>query len=485
MNELDINILKSILSNVNHGVDFAHTYNNLLFSPNTQLFARFVIEYIKTYRALPTRRVLVSSHKQNESSVDYINSFMDVIEKSEYNTQEYPYDLEQLKKRYASESLLSAQQEPADKIAENPYKVAKKFATVIQKIQAVSRGRAFTQKTVKDHIDDFSNEYVAKTENESRSESILTRFSGIDLVTDGMAGSEMLIVGGETNAGKSIFLNNLGCKAWQQNNTIDMVDDFSPGANVLYFSLEMPYEECFARFMACLANVPQRSILGAALDSEERKRVEQAKRFIEAYPWEFDIVDFPRGLTIHEMEMRYNDALLTYSPDVIVVDYLQLMSDPARTKEADWLKLGGIAGDLHEFARTMNVRMFTAVQLTDYKRHNSGKGSKETAPEDDFKKRVGLHRFGRSSLMGQHANVAIQIDTRTNEQNFADMQYHVIKNRKGPLLQHASLKKNFENGMLIDIPYVVGDVVADNKPDISDKIINANIKNGEQNEQRP
>jgi replicative DNA helicase len=264
----------------------------------------------------------------------------------------------------------------------------------------------------------------------------------------------------------SQLLSNMAKQIWLQGNTIESSASTSMvrGHNVLYFSLEMPYEDCFIRFLASLANVPQRGLVKATLSHEEELRVNKAKEFIKEYQnsgYFFDIVDVPRNLTIEEVELRYNDAMLRYRPDVVVIDYMGLMHSTTLAKEQDWLKLGGIAASIHEFGRAYDNAMITAAQLTDLKRNSSG-------TKNDDGKAVGMHRWGRSSLIMHHVNLGIQIETRPNEMSFPDMKIHVVKDRKGALRQ-GSLIKNFANASLIDIPYdqksIPGDISA-NIPDL-------------------
>ena len=246
----------------------------------------------------------------------------------------------------------------------------------------------------------------------------------------------------------SMLLNAFGKHIWLQDNTIDTPpDSFTRGYNVLYFSLEMPYQDCFIRFLASLANVPQRALAKSTLMQEEMRRVNKAYEFIKKYQengYYFDIVDVPRNLTIEELELRYHDALLRYHPDVVIVDYMGLMNSKLFAKEQDWLKMGAIAASLHEFARAYDCVVITAAQLTDLKR--SSQGSQEES------RRVGVHRWGRSSLIMHHVNTGIQIETRQNEINFPDLKIHVVKNRKGPLGEGA-LIKNFANASLVDVPF--------------------------------
>ena len=104
----------------------------------------------------------------------------------------------------------------------------------------------------------------------------------------------------------------------------------------------------------------------------------------------------------------------------------------------DWLRLGKIAGKLHEFARTYNIVLLSAVQLN---------RPKSKDPNDA----IGLHRIGRSSSIMHHATLGIQIHTRKDENSFSDLEYYVIKNRNGEEGSHL-IKKHFQTATLVDLP---------------------------------
>jgi replicative DNA helicase len=185
-----------------------------------------------------------------------------------------------------------------------------------------------------------------------------------------------------------------------------------------------------------LSGNPSKKIRNATLNVDEAEKLKKSLRFIKNYPYEFEIVDIPRGATMESMELIFEEAKANYDPKIVVIDYLGLMSYEGPEME-DWLKLGKIAEKVHEFARVHNLIVLSAIQL------NRAKGGKDT--ED----KIGLHRIGRSALIMQNANIGVQIETRPNEKSYPDMKYHLIKNRDGELGQ-GKLIKNLAAGTLID-----------------------------------
>lgn len=483
---LDLNILKGIITSEKYGFEFVFACNHYLFSPEYQQFARHIIDYMKAYRVLPTRRVIleraVSDGNNTISAGAFVNRIWDELDDFEYDIKEFPFDLEKIKNRFAGQSLDNIKQKllQTNNLGNNPENIEKIIKDVnlkLNEIKILKEGRSFVQETVQDYIDDFKPRFEARADpaNEflENDIAIKTGYSALDNVTDGLLPSEMLIIGGETGAGKSMLLSNLALQMWLQGNSIyTSPADFVPGFNCLYFSLEMPYEDCFRRFMARVADISERSLNRAKLESDEADRLDKTFEFIKHYPNQFQIVDVPRNVTIDEIELRYNDALLKFQPHVVVVDYMGLMYDPRHSKDPDWLKMSAVAGSLHEFARMYKVIMLTAVQLTDIKRNSQGRKL-----EQDMT--VGGHRIGRSSQILHHANFALQIEKRPSEETYGDFKYHIIKNRRGPLASGTLIKK-FANASLLDNPYdnpktnenptpapIVG-----NQPDISNKVKN-------------
>jgi len=439
-NELDLAVLKHILTNKKHGLDFANESDPKLFSSEMWNFANLVVGYIRTYKDLPTLRVVVEKLEKgnNHKLLEHVHAVWTQLDQFQVNEREFKHDLGKLKKRYAERQL----QEQRDKFMKMDWanvdvdKILNGLQSTVQNIKGLNQVRSYERKTLKEAVPIFRDEYNAKMENPKFDQGIRTGYSYFDFVTDGGRPGELILIGGESGGGKSMLLMNMALQMWMQENTLDTEEGkFAPGNDVLYFSLEMPFKPCLNRVLARLSGNPSKKIRNASLNPLEVDKVQKALRFIKRYPHQFEIVDIPRGATMENLEMIYEEAKTIYNPKIIVIDYLGLM-DYEGTDMEDWLKLGKIAEKVHEFARVHNCIVLSAVQL------NRKGGAKE---ED----KIGLHRIGRSALIMQNANIAIQIETRANEKSYPDMKYHVIKNRDGEL-GHGILIKNLACGTLLD-----------------------------------
>jgi len=434
---LDLNILKAICSNKNLAQDFLYECNVNFFETEYFSFASTVLKYISANKDVPTLRVLKERIK-NEKLVETIEKTWNKLETIQYNEKEFKHDLEKIKQRYASNKLEALKEEllnSTDALSSLP-----KIKSVVNEVNSLNRKKAFEKKSLKDSISTFTEKYNAKLEarknGKELNDSVKTGYSAFDEYTNGLQDGEFVLICGESNSGKSMLLMNMSIQMWLQNNTIDSVD-FTEGSNVLYFSLEMPLEPCFHRVLARLANVETKKLKNASLNKEEQLRVKKALDFIKRYPYQFEIVDAPRGVTVEVIESIYEETKSSFLPRVVSIDYLGLMDYENDKGMDDWLKLGKISEGVHEFGRVHKLIVLSAVQLNRVK------------PTKDTEEKIGMHRIGRSSLIVTNANIAVQIHTRQNESQYTDMEYFIIKNREGQLGK-GSLLKNLSCGTLLD-----------------------------------
>lgn len=439
MSTLDLTVLKSIISNKKHGLDFANDGDTKIFSPEVWNFSTVVVGYIRTNKELPTLRVITEklSKGNNDKLVENIKTIWLELDKITVNEYEYKHDLEKIKHRYAEKQLLGTRDILA-KLEPGSIDINKSVVELqktIQSIKSLSQTRSYERKTLKEAVPSFRDEYNAKQIDPNFDAGIKTGYSYLDYVTGGLRPGELLLIGGESGGGKSMLLMNVALQIWLQGNKPEVQANYIPGKNVLYFSLEMPFKPCLNRVLGRLSRNPTKLIRQAKLNPIEADDLKKVLRFINNYPNTFEIIDVPRGVTVETLELIYEEALTMYHPDVVVIDYLGLMGYEGAEME-DWLKLGKISERCHEFARVYNSTVLSAVQL------NRAKGAKE---ED----KIGLHRIGRSALIMTNANIAVQIETRPNEKDFPDMKYHVIKNRDGELGK-GILIKDLARGTLID-----------------------------------
>lgn len=446
MKENEFLVLKAVVSCKKIALDFSHSVDeNIFLSSEANILAKTFINYIKNYKNKPTLKVLIDKYSKENDLINLIKAFFKKVDEGEeYDESNYAYDLEKLIKTHNTSKLNSIKEFMNTSDISDVTSTIRNIEREIGAIKATSGEKAYERKTLKNYADQFRDNYIEKVNNPEVGVGILTKYSFFDYIKNGLRPADLIIIAGETGSGKSTFMNNMAVQLYMQDNKVDTpIDQYTKGYNVTYFSLEMPYDDCFRRTISRIADVPSYSIRDGKLGKAEAKGVSKACKFMKNYPYEFDIVDVPRGFSTEQLEIMFEEIKTEYTPDVIIIDYMGLMED-VESNSDDWLKLGKLAGKIHEFARAYAIPVITAVQLN---RIDPEKKKSES-------KSVGLHRIGRSSLIAHHATAIIQIETRIDEEIYEDFIYHIIKNRDGQLGSH-SVYKNFSKCSIIDKPYDV------------------------------
>lgn len=440
-NELDLVILKHIISNKKRALEFVNECDTKIFSPEVWNFANILTSYIRVIKELPTLRVLEErySKDKNVKIVENIKKIWDLLDKVVVDDREYRHDLDKIKKRFAEKQILSFQ-ELLSKNEPGSVDVTKTLADMqktIQSIRSVDESKNHERKTLRAAIPAFQEKFNAKRTNPNLDVGIRTGYSFFDFATNGVKPADFILIAGESGFGKSLLLMNFAVQIWMQKNTIDNLLSFEGGKNVVFFSLEMPYEDCFGRLLSRLSGVPSRKIDNPylyPLEPDEFKKMKAALKFIKEYPYEFEIVDIADA-TANDLDLILND--ITYIIDAVFVDYLGIMKPNEKSDEADWLKQGVVAYETRAIARKRSLPIFSAVQLN---RKSQAKDSSES---------IGLNRLARSATIATHATQVLQIESRSGEEKFPDMMVHLIKNRKGPK-NKGRLIKNLSCATLID-----------------------------------
>lgn len=302
----------------------------------------------------------------------------------------------------------------------------------LQSIKSSVDLETFENKSVKDYLPTFVEKYRSKKENPDFEKGIMTGFSYLDAATNGLLPSDFILVSGSSGSGKSVVLNALSTSIWMGENKITDTE-FKKGASCIYFSLEMPYEQCHARFIAGLAGVPSRSIENATLTKSEFARLKQALDFIKRYPYEFRIVDLADA-TVSDIGNVLDQCNQNY--DLITCDYLNIIKSSGN-EDSDWLSQGMISYDLRKLVRGKRKSIMLTGNQLNRANNNSDK--------------IGLHRLSRSGTVATNCTLILQIEDRENETKYADMSLHIIKNRRGSK-GNFSVLKNLANCQLTDIP---------------------------------
>jgi replicative DNA helicase len=266
---------------------------------------------------------------------------------------------------------------------------------------------------------------------------VATAFTELDRMTSGLQKGELIIIAARPSMGKTALAINIA-----QNAAI------KSGAKVAVFSLEMSKESLLRRMLATQAWVDQRKLQTGFLGREDHDKLEKALgQLVDSQLF----IDDTAGISLAEMRakarrLKQNAGGL----DLIVVDYLQLMSATVpssgrKNYENRTQEVSAISRGLKALAKELDVPVMALSQLS---------RASERRGED---KRPLLSDLRESGSIEQDADVVAFIhreayykrDEEMSETDKARSEIIVAKQRNGPTgtvyLSFLSRFTRFEN----------------------------------------
>lgn len=234
-----------------------------------------------------------------------------------------------------------------------------KSATVIEKNEPFENVLGFIQSALEMNFDyDTGIDYKDSTED--RYEYYVQCLSGIlmgipsldNALDGGLRKKTLNIIAGPSHSGKSAMLVASAASAAIKGN------------NVLFLTLEMPEMEIGKRVDSNLMNFP-------ANDMKTLTKEQYVEKFkaIEPYVGNLKIKEYPAGyMDTLKLQALMNDLETEsdFKPDLVVIDYLTLMSSSRITLAnagGNYQYYKYIAEELHGFSKINDVPVLSAAQL--------------------------------------------------------------------------------------------------------------------------
>lgn len=176
-----------------------------------------------------------------------------------------------------------------------------------------------------------------------------TGFRQLNWMTQGFHRGHLVIIAGRPGHGKTSLATNI------LTNGI-----LKYGWRVGLFTIEMSAVEIMKRALYSEANVDSHRGGNGYLTPEDWNRLNRAASLIAETKLS---VDDSRGLTIHDIRGRAQSLAVKGGLDLIVIDYLQLMSGSAHLKNNRVAEISEISRGLKTLAGDLNVPILALSQL--------------------------------------------------------------------------------------------------------------------------
>ena len=180
---------------------------------------------------------------------------------------------------------------------------------------------------------------------------IPTGFTDLDYKTSGLQNSDFILIAARPSMGKTAFVLNIA-----------QYMAFKKDKAVAIFSLEMSREQLMNRLLSMESKVDSQHLrTGNLKDDEWSKLIESAGMIGESRL----MIDDTPGISIGEMRSKCRKYKLEHGLDIIIIDYLQLMSGSGKSSsESRQQEISDISRSLKALARELNVPVVALSQLS-------------------------------------------------------------------------------------------------------------------------
>ncbi|MGN0377758.1 MAG: replicative DNA helicase [Suilimivivens sp.] len=188
------------------------------------------------------------------------------------------------------------------------------------------------------------------SKNNGNVTGIATGFIDLDYRTAGMQPSDLILVAARPSMGKTAFVLNIAQHvAFKLNQTVAI------------FSLEMSKEQLVNRLFSLESRVDSQHLrTGNLTDAEWEKLIESAGVIGKSNL----IIDDTPGISISELRSKCRKYKLEHNLQMIIIDYLQLMSGSGRGSDSRQQEISDISRSLKALARELNVPVIALSQLS-------------------------------------------------------------------------------------------------------------------------
>ena len=361
-----------------------------------------IIKYFDDYETMPTLDVLKVKINTIEREV-LKTAVVDTLKFAwtHLESEDLPYVKEQVLDFCKNQSIKNAILDSVTLLEDGKYDtIKKKIDTAMKAGQDSDIGHEYKTMITERYEDQVRN-------------VVSTGWDVIDEITQGGFGKgELILFAAPPGIGKSWSLVNIGVNAMKK------------GKIVAHYTLELNEGYTGQRYDAVLSGVAVGNL---------KYNMEDVKKAVENVPGDLVVKHYPtKTASVTSLKAHMDKMTLQgKKPDVVIVDYADLLRGPAKEKRHE--ELEEIIEDLRGLAGEYEVPVFTASQIN------------RSGAEDDII--TGTKIAGSFSKM-MTADFVVSLSRKIEDKLAGTGRWHVIKNRFGPDGMTFPSKANFSTGQI-------------------------------------
>ncbi len=202
-------------------------------------------------------------------------------------------------------------------------------------------------------IRDLVMDELTRIENAAKVQGTVTGlptgFPDLDYLLAGLQKSDFILIAARPSMGKTALALNIAEHV-----------AFREDKAVAIFSLEMSKEQLVSRLLSMESHVDSKLIRNGNLTENDWERIVEGADVVGDSKL---IIDDTPGISVSELRSKCRKFRLEYGVELIILDYLQLMSG-SRRPDSRQQEISDISRSLKQIARELNVPVLALSQLS-------------------------------------------------------------------------------------------------------------------------
>ncbi|WP_282017750.1 replicative DNA helicase [Salegentibacter mishustinae] len=235
--------------------------------------------------------------------------------------------------------------------------------------------------------------------------------------TGGWRNGELIILAARPGMGKTAFALSIALTTAKNQ------------IGVAFFSLEMSKEQLTNRILSMLGKIDNQKFNISGLDPADEKKMNSLKKDLKNLPL---VIDDSASLTIEELQIKAKRNRANHNIGLIVVDYLQLMTGKAQSREQEISK---ISRGLKMIAKDLDIPVIALSQLS---RAVESRGGSKRPMLSDLRESGAIEQDADAVIFlyrPEYYNIDFWGDEYQNAMTRDEAEYIVAKNRNGGLIR--------------------------------------------------
>ena len=190
---------------------------------------------------------------------------------------------------------------------------------------------------------DYIEDYDIRAEDVKR-DTVPTDWSPInDLMDGGLGPGELGVVVAPSGVGKTWILTALGASAVRQ------------GLSVVHYTMELSENYVGQRYDTVFTKIPSAELKDKKDEVKGKIKNLKGKLLIKYFP--------PKGVSVKKLQQHIDKMIATDNrPDVIIVDYADLLLSYSNKSDSTYAEQGGVYIDLRGMSGELGIPIWTASQ---------------------------------------------------------------------------------------------------------------------------